>query len=195
MKNCLIACRVFEDALHFLEIPRRFPDLEIRWLPAHLHLRPDELQRRISLEIAEARGREKRACCLFGLCFPGIDYALQALSVPRIACSHCFEIFLGTERYRRITETVPGSFFLEKRLLLNFDEYCWKPLELYDPMMRSWYFEHYRRVVYIRQPLDPDLTDQARRVADRLSLSLRVEDADYSELEAKLVSILERDDF
>ena len=195
MKNCIIACRVFEDALRFLEIPRRFPDLQIRYLPAHLHLRPDELRQRISLEIAEAHRRKERACCLFGQCFPGIDTALHALSVPRIACSHCFEIFLGTERYRQMTEAVPGSFFLEKRLLLNFDEYCWQPLELYDPMMRSWYFEHYRRVIYIRQPLDPDLMDQARHVASRLSLSLHVEDADYTELEAKLVSILETDGF
>jgi hypothetical protein len=43
--------------------------------------------------------------------------------------------------------------------------------------------------------LDPDLMDQARHVASRLSLSLHVEDADYTELEAKLVSILETGDF
>ena len=195
MTKRLIACRVFEDALHFLGIPRRFPDVELRWLPAHLHLRPDELQQRIALEISEAHRRGDTAYCLYGVCFPGIDQALAALAVPRVLCSHCFEVLLGTERYRQLTEDVPGSFFLEKRLLLNFDEHCWQPLELYDPMMRSWYFEHYQRVVYIRQPMDPNLIKEAKHVAARLSLSLHVEDADYTELAEKLVSLLEKDDF
>lgn len=193
MKKRIIACHVFEDALNYLDIERRYPEVAVRYLPAHLHLRPAELQRRISLEIAEARRSKDAVCCLYGSCFPGIDHALGDLSVPRVPCSHCFEIFLGAERYRQLTEDEPGSFFLEKHLMLNFEECCWEPLELYDPMMRNWYFEHYRRMIYIRQPLDPDLTEPAKRIADKLSLKLHMEDADYTELEAKLATTIEKD--
>ncbi len=193
-KKRLIACRVFEDALRFLEIPRRFPDVTIRFLPAHLHLRPDELKKRISGEIAEARRCGATPICLYGQCFPGIGHLLGKLSVPRVQCSHCFEIFLGANRYAQLIDAAAGTFFLEKHLLLDFEESCWKPLELDDPMLRAEYFAHYRKLVYIRQPLDPEILQTAESIAARLELAFQVEDADYRDLEKRLIAILEGND-
>jgi hypothetical protein len=192
MRNRIIACRVFEDALDFLQIERRFPDWEVRFLPARLHLRPEELKRRLSEEISAARGLGAAACCLYGQCFPDIDGCLARDGAPRVPCAHCFEIFLGPDRYRRLTEEETGSYFVEKRLIVNFDDYCWKPLELEDPRMRKWYFEHYRRVIYIRQPMDPDLAAPAEALAKRIGLPLRIEDADYRALEAGLLETITR---
>ena len=89
-----------------------------------------------------------------------------------------------------MTESHPGIFFLEKQLLINFDDYCRSPLELDDPLIRRMYFKHYGNVVYIRQPQDPDLSAEAREVAALLELDLRILDADYTELHDYLKHII-----
>ena len=182
MPPCLIACNVFRSAMDFLGIQQRYPDLTIRYLPAHLHLRPAELKRRLLEEIRRAGESKQPTGCLYGHCFEDIDAVLEAEKVPRIRIAHCFEILLGSERFQQSIQDQAGTFFMEKELAENFDAYCWNPLELHDPQMRHWYFEHYRRVTYIRQPRDPDLTAKVREIAGALELGFNVLEADYSEL-------------
>ena len=66
-----------------------------------------------------------------------------------------------------------------------------EPLELHDLEMRKCCFEHYRRLLYVRQPSDPNLVPKAGQLAEFLELSLQVEDADYSFLEQELVRLIE----
>lgn len=183
MPPCLIACNVFRSALAFLGIQQRYPDLTIRYLPAHLHLRPAELKCRLLEEIRRAGESKRPTGCLYGHCFEDIDEVLEAEKVLRIRIAHCFEILLGSERFRQSVQDQAGTFFMEKELAENFEAYCWNPLELHDPQMRRWYFEHYRRVTYIRQPRDPDLTARVSEIAGVLELDLNVLEADYRELE------------
>jgi hypothetical protein len=192
MRNRIIACKVFEDALNYLQIEQRFPKWKIRYLPARLHLRPEELRKRLSGEIEIARQNGIAACCLYGHCFADIDSYLADWKIHRVPCGHCFEIFLGPDRYQKLIEKETGTMFLEKHQVIHFDDLCWKPLELDDPMMRKWYFEHYRKLVYIRQPMDPDLRAETKTIADRVGLSLRVENADYTDLEAHLIETIKR---
>ena len=65
-----------------------------------------------------------------------------------------------------------------------------KPLELHDEEMRKCCFEHYQRLLYVRQPSDPDLAPRASEIAEFLSLFLETSDADYSSLEKKLIEII-----
>jgi hypothetical protein len=83
-----------------------------------------------------------------------------------------------------------GTYFLEKELILNFREYCIEPLELDDAEMRECYFKHYQKLIYIRQPTDPNLLSQAHDLADLLELSLAISDADYSHLEKALTKLI-----
>jgi hypothetical protein len=190
MAPCIIACNVFRSAMEHLDIQRRYPDLSIRYLPAHLHLRPMELKRRLLAEIGEARDRRQPVGCLYGHCFEDIEDVLKEAGVPRIRAGHCFEILMGGDRFRQWIRDQAGTFFVEKELVENFEAYCWEPLELHDPQMRHWYFEHYRRVAYIRQPQDPDLTAAAQRIAEALDLGLQVVEADYGELEHALHQLI-----
>jgi hypothetical protein len=183
MTACLIACEIFRSALVYLQIQRRYTIVSIHYLPGHLHMQPVELKRRILAQIRLARERNEPVGCIYGHCFEDIDEILQKEMVPRIHTAHCFEILLGGDRFRQIIQDQAGTFFMEKELIENFQKYCWEPLELHDPQMRSWYFEHYRQAVYIRQPLDPDLTAKARQIAEALDLRLRIADADYDELD------------
>ena len=88
----------------------------------------------------------------------------------------------------RVNTEEAGTYFLEKDLILNFPEYCIQPLELNDPLMRKSYFQYYRRLAYIRQPLDPDtIMPNVHDISRFLKLKPIVIEADYSELEANLI--------
>ena len=99
-------------------------------------------------------------------------------------------MFLGSERFNRLLEEDAGTYFVEKELILNFRAYCIEPLELYDEEMREQCFKHYNRLLYVRQPSDPDLIAGVSEIAEFLGLSLEIQDADYSHLAKRLSELL-----
>ncbi|MBT8339101.1 MAG: DUF1638 domain-containing protein [Desulfatitalea sp.] len=185
----IIACSVFKDAIAYLKDWMADRPFAFSYLPSHLHLKPADLKRQLMAAIRQSKRHAPCMGCLYGQCFADIDHQLTLAEVLRIPCGHCYEVLLGPQRYRQIVSDHPGTFFVEKELLLDFDTLCREPLALDDPEMRELFFLHYRQVVYIRQPLDPDLTAPARHVADLLGLALRVEDADYEELKRFLIEL------
>jgi hypothetical protein len=186
----IIACRVFKPVLEYLDLENKYPGIKLTYLPPVLHLQPQLLSKYLRKEIAAARRKNESVICLYGECFPGIgDYCRQheAIKVPG---SYCWEMFLGSERFNKLLDENAGTYFLEKELLMNFKDYCMEPLELYDDELREMFFKHYQRLLYVRQPSDPDLLSKANKLARFLGLTLEVEDADYSQLEKELVKLL-----
>jgi hypothetical protein len=186
----IIACAVFKPALEYLRLESRYPGLRLTYLPSNLHLRPQELKNHLLKELAAAQKRDERVICLYGECFPGIDDFCQQHGVIKVPGHYCYEMLLGTERFRQLIEEIAGTYFLERDLILHFQEYCLVPLELHDEEMRKSCFENYKRLLYVRQPSDPDLVSRAGELAKFLDLSLDVSDADYSHLERKLIELL-----
>jgi len=182
----IIACRVFKPALEYLGLENRYSHIRLTYLPPNLHLKPRELGRYLRREIAAAERRNEQVICLYGDCFPGISDYCQRHGARRVPGPYCWEMFLGSERFNRVLEENVGTYFLEKELILNFKEYCIEPLELYDEEMRRYCFQRYQRLLYVRQPSDPDLLTDANELAEFLGLSLEVQDADYSHLEKRL---------
>ena len=189
----IIACAVFKPAIEYLRLEKKYPDLRLTYLPSNLHLRPEELKARLLEEIASAQKRDERVLCLYGDCFPDIDGFCQEHGVVRVPGHYCWEMLLGPERFRKLIDEMAGTYFVERDLILNFEEYCMVPLELHDEEMRRYCFERYRRLLYVRQPQDPDLVPQAGELAEFLELSLDVSDADYSNLERKLIELIGTD--
>ncbi|MFC2058179.1 DUF1638 domain-containing protein [Chloroflexota bacterium] len=186
----IIACTVFKPALEYLQLRKRYPDLLITYLPSNLHLKPQELKKRLLKEIIAAKKSVERVICLYGDCFPDIDSFCEQHAVVRVPGHYCYEMFLGSERFTQLIDEMAGTYFAEKELIQNFEEYCVRPLELDDKDMRKYCFKQYRRLLYVRQPSDPNLTNQAGKVAEFLELSLDISDADYSHLEKKLTELL-----
>jgi hypothetical protein len=178
----ILACEVFRGALGHLGVERPDAPDRIVYLPSHLHLHPDRLRQEMRRHLQSAGGERPFAACLYGKCFPDIDRVLRPWEVDRISCAHCYEILMGRVFYDELITAQPGSFFLERTLIEDFDNLCRAPLELDDPQMRQWYFEHYRQVVYIRQPMDPDLSGAVRRIAELIELDRLIVDADYRDL-------------
>ena len=182
----IIACSVFKDAITYLADWIADRPFTFRYLPSNLHLYPQNLKTQLLQSIQETKVAHSCMGCLYGQCFDTIDQDLLPARVLRIPCCHCYEILLGSRRYHDIIAEEAGTFFVEKELLLDFDRLCRIPLELDDSDLRELYFKHYHRLVYIRQPLDPDLSDQIHSVVELLKLELMVKDADYTELKGFL---------
>jgi hypothetical protein len=186
----IIACQVFKSALEHLRLENKCTYIRSTYLPPNLHLRPQDLGKYLRGEVMAAERRNERIICLYGECFPGINEYCQRHGACRVQGPYCWEIFLGSERFNRLLDEDAGTYFLEKELICNFREYCIEPLELYDEEMREQCFKHYHRLLYVRQPSDPDLMARANEIAEFLGLSLEVQDADYSHLEKRLNQLL-----
>ena len=186
----IITCAVFKPALEHLKLVERLPDLRITYLPSNLHMKPQELRVRLLRRIVSARKRNELIICLYGDCFPGMDDFCQQQGIIKAPGFHCFEMLLGGERFKQLIEETAGTYFLERNLILNFEAYCGVPLELHDEEMRKCLFNHYQRLLYVKQPSDPDLTPQVCQLAEFLELSLEIQDADYSYLEKQIVDLV-----
>ena len=186
----IIACQVFRPALEHLGLEDKCSYIQLTYLPPNLHLKLHELGKYLRREIIAAERRNERTICLYGDCFPGISEYCQRHGARRVPGPYCWEMLLGSERFNQILEEDAGTYFLEKELICNFKEYCVEPLELYEEEMREQCFKHYHRLLYVRQPSDPDLTAKANEIAEFLGLSLEIQDADYSHLEERLNKLL-----
>jgi hypothetical protein len=99
-------------------------------------------------------------------------------------------MLLGSDSYEQIMAETAGTYFLERELIVNFREYCFEPLELYDRDIRKSFFKHYKKLMYVRQPSDRDLKAAAAKLAGFLDLSLEIIDADYSHLKQRLIHLI-----
>ena len=192
--TCLIACGVFGPVLDTLRLERRYHNLRLTFLPSNLHLWPDKLKRRLSQEVRNAQRKNERIICLYGECFPDIDEFCERRGITRMPGLYCYEMLLGSEQFHSILEETAGTYFLERELIVNFHEYCVEPLELFDEEMRRSYFKHYQRLLYVRQPSDPDLVPRARELAQFLQLPLEIRDAEYLNFQRELVELIEGKD-
>ncbi len=134
----IIACAVFKPALEHLQLKKRYPDLHLTYLHSQMHLRPLELKNRLLRELTAAQKRNERVICLYGDCFPDIDDFCQQHGVIKVPGHYCYEMLLGSERFRQFIDEITGTYFAEKDLILNFEEYCVRPLELHDEEMRKY---------------------------------------------------------
>jgi len=187
----IVACAVFKSAIEYLQLEKRYPNLRLTYLPSKLHLNPRELEERLLQEVNEAQRRGERIICLYGECFPEIDKFCKQHVIMKVPGFYCYEMFLGSERFKQLIDEVTGTYFLEEGLIINFEDYCMRPLELQDEEMRRQCFGNYKRLLYIRQPLDPDLIPKASELAQFLGLSLEIQEADYSQLEKSLTELIE----
>ncbi len=186
----IIACEVFRPALEHLQLDKQYPNLYVTYLPSNLHITPLKLRSYLLEEITTAQKENEQIICLYGHCFPDIKDTCQKLNIIKVQGCHCYEILLGSTQFNQIVEETAGTYFLEQDLIRNFEIYCVQPLELYDEEIRKYCFEHYKKILYVRQPSDPDLIPKAREVADFLGLYLEVRDADYSYLNEKVHELI-----
>lgn len=150
--------------------------VDVRYLPANLHNRPERIEPALRELLAELDPAGDRPV-LLGYADCGTGGGLDRLlaerpNIRRLPGSHCYEFFTGTDAFKEMHEAELGTFFLTDFLAKHFEPILWEGLGLdRHPELLPMYFGNYTRVVLLSQKEDHDVVIAARAAADRLGLA------------------------
>lgn len=162
--------------------------IEVRYLPANLHNRPEGIVPALR-EHLDGRGERPT---MVGYADCGTGGALDALlreypDVTRIPGAHCYEFFAGSEFFTQLHDEQPGTFYLTDFLAKHFDALVWQGLGLdRHPELRDMYFGAYTRLMLLSQTTDPAVEVAGRQAADRLGLAFEHRHVGLDGLEAAI---------
>lgn len=175
-------------ARELVELTRRagLPEMDLTCLPASLHNRPERIPGAVAARIRRARADGyDRIFVAYADCGTGgmLDRVLEAEGVTRLEGAHCYEVYTGRAAFAAMSDAEPGTFYLTDFLARNFDRLVIRGLGLdRHPELLALYFGNYRRLVYLAQTDDPDLTATAEAGARRLGLAFERRLAGLGEL-------------
>jgi hypothetical protein len=119
-----------------------------------------------------------------------LDAYLAREGIERIGGEHCFEFYAGPAAYAAMQDEEVGTFYLTDFLARQFDSIIMAGLGLdRHPELLPLYFGNYRRLIYLAQTDDPELTERARAAADRLGLAFERRATEYGELATSIGSV------
>ena len=146
--------------------------VEVRYLPAHLHNRPERIVPALTDALADEAGR--RVLIAYADCGTGgaLDrFVVDRPNTSRLPGAHCYELFAGAEVFAALHDAEPGTFYLTDYLAKHFDPLVWQGLGLdRHPELRDAYFGNYRRLVLLSQSEDPAVVEAGRLAAGQLGL-------------------------
>jgi hypothetical protein len=148
--------------------------VDVEYLPAPLHNRPDRIVPTIEERLATI---DPGRTVIIGYADCGTGGRLDDLiarsphRLVRFPGAHCYELFAGSAQFAALHDAEPGTFYLTDFLTRHFDALVWNGLGLdRRPALRDVYFANYRKVVLLSQSDDADLVGLARDAARRLQL-------------------------
>jgi hypothetical protein len=168
-------------------------DVDVYGVSALLHLYPSRIVDELRSRLAELRPRYEKVVVVYGDCGTTgrLEPVLEEFGAARLRGPHCYEMFAGEERFRKIAEERPATFFLTDWLVRNFERAVVKGLGLDRyPELKPMLFANYEALLYLRQVPNPRLADMAQDIAAYLGLPLEIEDVGLGELEARLAALV-----
>jgi hypothetical protein len=188
----VIACGAL--GAHIREIAgQRGWDLAVHCLPAGLHNSPRSIApaaERLALELLAGGWRVALAYADCGS-YGEIDQMCDRLGIARLPGLHCYDVLAGPDRIKAAFEAEPATYLLTDFLVRSFRRSVIEPLGLdRHPELWADYFGHYRRVVWLAQSAEPELTCQAAAVAAMFGLPLTTIDVGVGRLELALKSLV-----
>lgn len=202
-RTLALACGALVRELRAVTASWNTDFLDVHYLPAPLHNRPDEIVPALQAAINERLSdNHDRILLGYADCGTGglLDVAMDnwrrdGLAVERLPGSHCYEFFAGATDFAELHAAELGTFFLTDYLARHFDQIIWRTFKLdRHPELIEMMFGNYRRVVYLAQTDDPDqreeLTERARSAADLLGLGFEVRATGLAPFHDALTSIL-----
>jgi len=175
-------------ARELLAITAGIPGVRVEGVDARLHMRPQLIADAVAAKVEVVReryGSDVGIFVAYADCGTAgsLDAYLDREGLQRIEGAHCYEFYAGAAAYEALQDEEIGTFYLTDFLARQFDSIIWTGLGLdRHPELLPMYFENYRRVVYLAQSDDPDLTERARAAADRLGLAFERRSTGYGEL-------------
>ena len=163
-------------AREMLALTRGIPGVRVEGVDARLHMRPQLIADAVAAKVEKVRAREGQDVRIFVAYADcgtagSLDAYLEREGIDRIEGAHCYEFYSGAAAYEALQEEEVGTFYLTDFLARQFDSIIWTGLGLdRHPELLPDYFGNYRRLVYLAQSDDPDLTTRAKAAATRLGL-------------------------
>ena len=164
-------------ARELVSLTRGIPGVRVEGVDARLHMQPARIADAVAAKVEKVRardGRDVRIFVAYADCGTAgsLDAYLEREGLQRIEGAHCYEFYAGAAAYEALQEEEVGTFYLTDFLARQFDSIIWAGLGLdRHPELLPDYFGNYRRLVYLAQSDDPDLTTRAEAAAVRLGLS------------------------
>jgi hypothetical protein len=164
-------------AVELVELTRRagLPAMDLTCLPASLHNRPERIPGAVAARIRRARADGyDRIFVAYADCGTGgmLDKVLETEGVDRLEGAHCYEVYAGRAAFAALADAEPGTFYVTDFLARNFDRLVVRGLGLdRHPELLPLYFGNYRRLIYLAQTDDADLTARAVAAATTLGLA------------------------
>ena len=175
-------------ARELLALTAGIPGVRVEGVDARLHMRPERIADGVAAKVDKVRerfGSDVQIFVAYADCGTAgtLDAYLAREGIARIGGEHCFEFYAGRAAYAAMQDEEVGTFYLTDFLARQFDAIIIAGLGLdRHPELLSTYFGNYRRVVYLAQTDDPELTERARAAADRLGLAFERRLTGYGEL-------------
>jgi len=188
----VIGCGALAPEL--VELTRRagLPAMDLTCLPASLHNRPERIPAAVAARIRRARAEGyDRIFVAYADCGTGglLDRVLEAEGVARLEGAHCYEVYAGRAAFAALADEEPGTFYLTDFLVRNFDRLVVRGLGLdRHPELLPQYFGNYRRLLYLAQADDAELTSRARAAAETLGLAFERRRTGLGELATAIVA-------
>jgi hypothetical protein len=172
----VLACGALVTELRSVLAASSLTDLvEVRYVPANLHNRPEQIVPALRALVAECNpDGDRQVAIAYADCGTGgqLDaWLAQMPGVLRLPGSHCYEFFAGSQLFAELHDQQPGTFYLTDFLAKHFDALVWQGLGLdRHPQLRDAYFGNYTRLVLLSQTDDAQLVADAQRGAQQLGL-------------------------
>jgi uncharacterized protein DUF1638 len=168
--------------------------VDVQCLPAKLHLAPGHIAGAVDAKLRELAPSYDRVFVAYADCGTNgeLDRVLAAHGAERIAGLHCYGFFAGHDAWQGMQDEEPGTFYLTDFLVRHFDALVVRPLWLdrHPELVRD-VFGNYRRLVYLAQTDDSELTARAETAAERLGLAFERRLTGYGELGPSLAGFVE----
>ncbi|NDC90638.1 MAG: DUF1638 domain-containing protein [Acidimicrobiia bacterium] len=169
----IIACGALVSELRSVLVATGIEDsVEVKYLPANLHNRPENIAPQVEEILASSSRR--RVFVAYADCGTGghLDRVLAKYpKVERLPGAHCYEFFAGTNEFMSAHDEEPGTFYLTDFLAKHFDALVWQGLGLDEhPELRETYFGNYRRVLLLSQTNNVEIVSAGRLAAQKLGL-------------------------
>jgi len=192
----VIACGALAGELRAVLAASGLADgVEVRYLPANLHNRPERIVPALREQLGDVDVRDRPVLIAYADCGTGglLDAYLDELpGVRRLPGAHCYETFAGAELFASLHDAEPGTLYLTDFLARHFEAIVIRGLGLdRHPELLSQYFGNYRRLLYLAQTDDDDLRARARAAAERLGLEYEERRTGYGDLVPSLTRFVE----